>query len=147
MRVPYARFTAALFGLLLFASGCSTVSVHTDHASGIDFSAYKTFVQAPAPKSAGAQLPGYSEITGDHTEFRIAVMLPNIRDAPRQALIRINAMHFAFIRNEMRVGDLHYFHGLTCLSLDAPAAPVPTTLPSIRNSSSSLRAAAIRYRV
>jgi hypothetical protein len=72
VRVPYARFTAALFSLLLFAFGCSTVSVHTDHASGIDFSAYKTFAQAPAPKSAGPQLPGYSEITGDHIQAAIA---------------------------------------------------------------------------
>jgi hypothetical protein len=60
--------------LLIIAplSACSTVKVHEQVAPGVDFSAYKTFAQAPPPKTAGTSMPGYSEITGDHIQAAIA---------------------------------------------------------------------------
>lgn len=59
--------------LLAFGgAGCSSVAVHSDAAPGVDFSAYHTFAQAPPPKTANANLPGYSEITGDHIQAAIA---------------------------------------------------------------------------
>jgi hypothetical protein len=72
MSIRIALITAAGSLALAASSGCSTVQVHSDAAPGIDFSAYKTFTQAPPPSSAGKSMPGYSTITGDHIQASIA---------------------------------------------------------------------------
>lgn len=72
MSIPNLRSLSLVAVLLLAAGGCSTVSVKTDVAPGVDFSAYKTFSQTAPPKSAGAALPGYSEIAGENINASIA---------------------------------------------------------------------------
>lgn len=63
---------AQLLTLALLLAGCSTASVSYDEQ--VDFSAYRTFTQAPAPKSA-PNLIGYTSIVGGQIQEEIANQL------------------------------------------------------------------------
>jgi hypothetical protein len=60
----------ALGGLLVL--GCAgRVETNTTYDDSVNFGSYRTFAQAPPPKSV-VGLPGYSEITGRRVQERIA---------------------------------------------------------------------------
>jgi hypothetical protein len=75
-------FLAVLLTAIASTMGCTTVA--SDSAPGVDFSVYKTFMQAPPPSSAGANLPGYSVIAGEHIQIAIAHELEQKGFSPAQ---------------------------------------------------------------
>lgn len=70
----------AVRGLVLLVAiavlaGCETLQVRSDYVGDVDFSAYKTFAQIPAPEKPGGDLQGYSPITAERIQKAIAEVL------------------------------------------------------------------------
>jgi len=66
------RIALAVAGAaLLLACGANQFQAKTTYDSSIDFASYKTFAQAPPPSSV-PNMPGYSTITGNNVNQRIA---------------------------------------------------------------------------
>jgi hypothetical protein len=65
---------AALLVLAAALPGCASVRAQENHDAEAAFASYRTFAQAGPPVSA-ANLPGYSSLTAERVQRRIAVAL------------------------------------------------------------------------